>query len=80
MNGLSHFKELDTDLLMVTNAALCGSLLAFSTVVRVLGMCSTEEQPCGEGAHYQAAEGGVENRGGQAGAAEEATTKPDPEG
>lgn len=41
---------------------------------------STEEQPGREGAHHQAAEGGAETGGSQAGAAEETSTEPDPEG
>lgn len=37
MNGLSHFKELDTELLMVTKRSLACQLVAFlfSTVVRI---------------------------------------------
>ena len=43
-------------------------------------MLCPEEQPWGEGAHHQAAEGGAASPGGQAGPAEEAATEPDPEG
>ena len=46
----------------------------------VLSSSCPEEQPRGEGAHHQAAQGRAATPGGQAGPAEEAATEPDPEG
>lgn len=51
-----------------------------SDVNDVLMSLIAEEQPGREGAYHQAAEGGAETGGGQAGAAEETSTEPDTEG
>lgn len=52
MNGLSHFKELDTDLLMVTVRSLVCQPVGFFNSLRISMTCSAEEQPCREEEHH----------------------------
>lgn len=52
VNGLSHFKELDTDLLMVRQPPTLHPCHPSDGVSEYLPRVPAEEQPRGEGAHH----------------------------